>query len=146
MTTRFTAAQSRSILASNAQMSCAVADALHDSDVPPKRQSMCLELAARLYADGWFDHPASSNPTGLVFEQEVIDLQARAAFKKGISCGIIPGGLFGVVLWFAARQIAWYFLKKLIKNWWLAERATTQRLLAEHRAESDPQSPTYPES
>ena len=130
-------------------MNCAVADALHDSDVPPKRQSVCLELAARLYTDGWFDPPASSHPkllanlmagdpTGLVFEQEVIDLQTRAAFKKGVSYGIIPGGLLGMVLWFAVRQVAWYFLVKLIMNWWRAERATAQRLQAEHRAESDP--------
>ena len=146
MTTRFTSAQSRSILASNSQMSCAVADAIYDCDIAPNRQSMCLELAARLYSEGWFDHPVTSNPTGLVFEQEVIDLQARSAFKRGVSCGIIPGGLFGVVLWFAVRQVAWYFLKKLIKNWWLAERATTQKLLEKHRAESDPQFPTFPES
>jgi len=143
---RFTAAQSRSILASNSQMNCAVADAIFDRDVPPLRQPMCLELAARLYADGWFDHPVTSNPTGLVFEQEVIELQTKAAFKKGISCGIIPGGLFGVVLWFAARQVAWYFLQKLIQNWWTAERATTARLLAEVREKSNRECPRYPDS
>tara|TARA_R110002110_G_scaffold24758_3_gene92399 strand:+ start:5096 stop:5479 length:384 start_codon:yes stop_codon:yes gene_type:complete len=127
-------------------MNCAVADALYDIDVPPRRESMCLELAARLYAEGWFDHPTTSNPTGLVFEQEVIDLQTRAAFKKGIVCGIIPGGLLGMVLWFVARQIAWHFLSKLIRNWWLAERATTECLLAEHQSESDPEHPPYPDS
>jgi len=113
-----TSREAEDVICSDPVLMRRVSDAIRSTDTPAIHRDTARRCVAHLTASGWLPtlRPFGGDEAGWVSLDELVELEARSAFRNCEKEGLIPSGFLAPLLYWGLRQAVWAVLVWVIRS------------------------------